>query len=146
MASNSQSSTGFSKEEQAAMKARAKELAAEQRANKKREDGEREVLEAISAMDGLDKQLAQAIHSLVLEVAPQLWSKTWYGMPAYAKDGKVICFFQAANKFGSRYATFGFNDAATLDKGTLWPTSFALTGLTPENEQYLREMIARAIE
>ena len=146
MATNSPSSKGFSKEEQAAMKARAKELAAEQRATKKREDGEREVLAAISAMDGLDKNLAQAIHSLVLEVAPQLWPKTWYGMPAYAKDGKVICFFQAANKFGSRYATFGFNDAASLDQGTLWPTSFALTGLTQENEQYLREMIVRAVE
>jgi len=140
-----QNPSNFSKEEQAAMKARSKELAAEKKANKKREDSEQEVLEAIDAMEGLDQHLARRVHALVLEVAPELWPKTWYGMPAYAKDGKVICFFQAAGKFGSRYATFGFNDAALLDSGTLWPTSFALVSLTDEDEEYLKSLVKKAL-
>lgn len=145
MKQDNKSSSNFSKEEQAAMTARSRELATEKKANKKREDSEQEVLEAIDAMEGLDQHLARRVHALVLEVAPELGPKTWYGMPAYAKDGKVICFFQAAGKFGSRYATFGFNDAALLDSGTLWPTSFALVGLTDEDEEYLKSLVKQAL-
>jgi uncharacterized protein YdhG (YjbR/CyaY superfamily) len=136
---------GFSEQERKAMQARAKEAAAEQRANRKRADGEQELLAAIAAMTGLDQQIAERVHALVSEVAPELWPKTWYGMPAYARDGKVVCFFQAAGKFDSRYATFGFTDNAHLDAGAMWPTSFALVGLTEVEEQRIRELVKQAV-
>ncbi|GAB4128040.1 MAG: DUF1801 domain-containing protein [Roseiflexaceae bacterium] len=136
---------GFSEQERKAMQARAKEAAAEQRANRKRADGEQELLAAIAAMSGLDQAIAERIHALVTEVAPELWPKTWYGMPAYARDGKVICFFQAAGKFDSRYATFGFTDNARLDAGVMWPTSFALVGLTEAEERRIRELVQQAV-
>ena len=129
------SSSGFTAEERAAMKARAQELKAEARASKNRADGERELLAAIAAMKGTDRTMAKRIHAVVTAAAPDLWPKTWYGMPAYAKDGKVVCFFKGAGKFDSRYATFGFNDVANLDNGAMSPTSFALTELTAAEEK-----------
>ena len=143
-ASNTQGS-GFSEHERAAMKARAKELAAEKRANKKRADGEKAVTEAIEAMSGSDRTLAERIHELVTNTAPELWPKTWYGMPAYARDGKVVCFFQSAGKFEARYATFGFNDTANLDDGNMWPTSFAIVQLTETEENLIVELVRRSV-
>ncbi|KXK27354.1 MAG: hypothetical protein TR69_WS6001000230 [candidate division WS6 bacterium OLB20] len=138
--------SGFSDAERQAMKARAKELAAEQRSSKKREDGEKAVRNAIAEMKGSDRTMAKRIHELVSEVAPHLWPKTWYGMPAYAnKDGKVICFFQAAGKFESRYASFGFNDVAKLDDGNMWPVSFALVKLTKAEEKLITDMVLKAV-
>ena len=144
-ASNTQSS-GFSKHEREAMNARAKELAAEKRANKKRADGEHALQEVISAMTGTDRTIAERIHHLVTTTAPELWPKTWYGMPAYARDGKVICFFQSAGKFDARYSTFGFNDTAHLDEGNMWPTSFAIIKLTAAEEKRIVELVRRAAE
>ncbi len=118
-------SKGFTDAEKAAMKERAKELKAEGRANKDRAEGERDVLSKIAEMPESDRVLAERLHEIVKASAPDLAPKTWYGMPAYAKDGKVVCFFTSADKFKSRYATFGFNDDANLDEGTMWPTSFA---------------------
>ena len=143
-ASNTQGS-GFSKQEREAMNARAKELAAEKRANKKREEGENAVKEAIAAMSGPDRALAERIHAIVTTNAPDLWPKTWYGMPAYALDGKVVCFFQAAGKFDARYATFGFNDTADLDDGKMWATSFAILELTQAEEERIVELIRKAV-
>ena len=138
-------SSGFSAEEKAAMKERAKELKAEARANKNRADGERDLLAAIAAMKGSDRAMAKRLHAIVTAAAPDLWPKTWYGMPAYARDGKVVCFFQAAEKFSSRYATFGFNDAANLDKGTMWPTTFALKELSAADEKKLGALVKKAV-
>lgn len=144
--SSAGSAGGFSAEEKAAMKERAKELKAEQRANKKREDGERDVLEKIAEMPEPDRSMATRIHELITANAPALWPKTWYGMPAYAnEDGKVVCYFTAASKFDSRYATFGFNDDANLDDGAMWPTSFALKELTPTEEAKIVELVKKAI-
>lgn len=145
MAANDRQGSGFTQQERDAMNARAKELAAEKKANRKRADGEAAVQEAIAALTGTDRELAQRIHALVSEAAPDLWPKTWYGMPAYARDGKVICFFQAAGKFDSRYATFGFNDTANLDSGNMWPTSFGLVTLTEEEERRIVELVKRAV-
>lgn len=139
------SQKGFTKEEQAAMKARAKELKAEERANKKREEGEKDVLEKIGEMSGSDQAMAERLHALIIENAPELWPKTWYGMPAYAKDGKVVCFFQSAEKFNARYATFGFSDTATLDEGDMWPTAFALKGLTAVGEEKIVALVKKAV-
>lgn len=108
------------------MKARAAELKAEAKADKKRSEGEAQVLEAIEEMPNKDAEIAKVIHAIVSEVAPELWPKTWYGMPAHAKEYKVVCFFQAASKFGTRYATFGLSDKANLDRGLMWPTAFAI--------------------
>jgi uncharacterized protein YdhG (YjbR/CyaY superfamily) len=127
-------SGGFTAEERAAMKARAQELKAEERANKNRAVGEKDLLAAIAEMKGKDRAMAKRLHAIVTAAAPDLWPKTWYGMPAYAKDGKVVCFFQAAEKFNARYATFGFSDEANIDEGALWPTAFALKELTPAEE------------
>lgn len=146
MAKSQSTSGGFTAVEQEAMKARAKELAAEQRAAKKREVGEQECLQVITSLDPEDRALAEGIHALVSRVAPELWPKTWYGMPAYARDGQVICFFQPAKKFSSRYSTFGFNDAARLDSGALWPTAFAVKQLGPEEESLLGTLIRRAVD
>ena len=139
------SSSGFTAEERAAMKARAQELKAEARANKNRADGERELLAAIAAMQGKDRTMAKRIHAVVTAAAPGLWPKTWYGMPAYAKDGKVVCFFKGAGKFDSRYATFGFNDVANLDNGAMWPTSFALTELSAAEEKKIAALVKKAV-
>jgi uncharacterized protein YdhG (YjbR/CyaY superfamily) len=137
-------SKGFTAEERAAMKARAQELKAEERAGKSRADGERDVREAIAAMPPKDRAMAKRIHAIVTGVAPQLMPKTWYGMPAYAKDGKVVCFFQNAGKFKVRYSTFGFNEAANLDKGAMWPVAYALTELTDADEAKIRTLVKKA--
>ena len=139
------SAKGFSTEERAAMKERAKELKAEARANKDKAAGESEVLAKIAEMPDSDRVLAERIHAVVQASAPDLSPKTWYGMPAYAKDGKVLCFFTPADKFKSRYATFGFNDDANLDEGTMWPTSFALTKLTAADEARIGALVKKAV-
>jgi uncharacterized protein YdhG (YjbR/CyaY superfamily) len=139
-------SKGFTAEERAAMKARAQELKAEARADKDKAAGERAVLAAIAEMPEPDRAMAERIHAIVRASAPALSPKTWYGMPAYAnKDGKVVCFFQSAHKFKSRYATFGFNDDASLDEGTMWPTSFALTELTAADEARIGALVKKAV-
>ena len=137
-------SGGFSADERAAMKARARELKAEERASKNRAEGERDVLAAIAAMKEPDRVMAERLHAIVEAAAPALWPKTWYGMPAYARDGKVVCFFKSAEKFNSRYATFGFEEAANLDDGAMWPTSFALTELTAADEKRLAALVKKA--
>src|SRR6266508_5456241 len=127
-------SKGFTDEERAAMKERAQELKADARrgprGKKDKADGEGDVLAKIAAMQEPDRAMAKRLHAIIKASAPGLSPKTWYGMPAYAKDGKVVCFFQGAEKFKSRYATFGFSDEANLDEGAMWPTAFALTELT----------------
>lgn len=128
------------------MKERARELKAEARGKKQREDGERDLLEKIAEMPEADRVLAERIHEIVKANAPSLLPKTWYGMPAYAnKDGKVVCFFQAAAKFNARYATFGFNDTANLDDGAMWPTAFALKELTPAEEATIAALVRKAV-
>lgn len=136
---------GFTDEEQAAMKERAKELKAEARANKKREDGEKDLFEKIAEMPESERIIAKRLHEIVSEAAPDLWPKTWYGMPAYARDGKVVCFFQSADKFKSRYATLGFSDEANLDEGNMWPTSFALKELTAAEETRIAALVKKAV-
>ena len=135
---------GFTAEERAAMRERAKELKAEARANKKKAEGESDLLAKIAEMQGPDRAMAERLHEIVKANAPALSPKTWYGMPAYAKDGKVVCYFQGAQKFGSRYATLGFNDAANLDEGAMWPTSFALKELGAAEEARIGELVGRA--
>jgi uncharacterized protein YdhG (YjbR/CyaY superfamily) len=134
-------SGGFSNEERAAMKERAKEL----KAAAGKEDGERAVGEALAAMSPDDRALGERVHAIVMEVAPELSPKTWYGMPAYAKDGKVVCFFRNAAKFKERYAMFGFNDIAKLDDGSMWPIAYALTKLTAADEKKLRALVKKAV-
>jgi uncharacterized protein YdhG (YjbR/CyaY superfamily) len=136
---------GFTDEERAAMKERAKELKAEARANKNRAEGESAVLAAIAEMPEPDRVMATQLHAVITASAPSLWPKTWYGMPAYAKDGKVVCFFQSAHKFNARYATLGFSDAANIDDGAMWPTSFALTTLTPAEEERIGVLVRKAV-
>jgi uncharacterized protein YdhG (YjbR/CyaY superfamily) len=141
-----QKAEGFTAEEKAAMKARAQEMKAEAKASKNREEGEKAVLAAIAQMKGADNALAKRIHELVTATAPELMPKTWYGMPAYAdKDGKVICFFQAAGKFNVRYATFGFQPDAKLDDGNMWAASFALIKLTAAEEAQIIELVKKAV-
>ena len=134
-------SKGFTAEERAAMKERARE----QKAEAQRADGERAVLAKIAEMQGPDRAMAERLHEIVKASAPALWPKTWYGMPAYAKDGKVVCFFQSAQKFNSRYATLGFSDTANLDEGAMWPTSFALKELTAAEEAKIGALVKRAV-
>ncbi|MFZ0548506.1 MAG: hypothetical protein WAM60_23865 [Candidatus Promineifilaceae bacterium] len=138
-------SQGFTKEEQAAMKERARELKAEARAKKKREEGEKDLLEKVAEMQESDRVMAERIHEIVTANAPDLWPKTWYGMPAYASDGNVVCFFQSAEKFGARYATLGFNDKANLDEGNMWPTAFALTKVTAAEEERIVALVKKAV-
>jgi uncharacterized protein YdhG (YjbR/CyaY superfamily) len=138
-------SKGFSAEEQAAMKERAKELKAEERMNKNRAEGEKALFEKIVEMEGSDRAMAEKLHGIIIASAPDLMPKTWYGMPAYAKDGKVICFFQSAQKFQSRYSTFGFSDSANLDEGVMWPTSFALVKLTAAEEKRIAALVRKAV-
>ena len=135
---------GFTAEERAAMRARARELKAEERASKSRAEGERDVLAAIAAMKGKDRAMAKQLHTIVKASAPDLSPKTWYGMPAYAKEGKVVCFFKSAGKFNSRYATFGFEEAANLDEGAMWPTSYALKELTAADEKRIAALVKKA--
>ena len=138
-------SKGFTDEERAAMKERARELKAEARAKKDKADGESDVLAKIAEMQGPDRAMATRVHAIVKASAPVLSPKTWYGMPAYAKDGKVVCFFQSAQKFNSRYATLGFSDSANLDEGAMWPTSFALSELTATEEARIGELVKKAV-
>ena len=137
---------GLTDEERAAMKERTQELKAEARRGPGagKADGERDVLAKIAEMPEPDRAMAERIHAIVKASAPDLSPKTWYGMPAYAKEGKIVCFFQAADKFKSRYATFGFDVAANLDEGTMWPTSFALTELTADDEARIAELVKKA--
>jgi uncharacterized protein YdhG (YjbR/CyaY superfamily) len=135
---------GFTEEERAAMKERAKELKKGTR-GKKQADEEGAVLAKIAEMPAADRVIAERIHAVITEHAPVLKPKLWYGMPAYARDGKVVCFFQAADKFKSRYATFGFNDVAKLDDGTMWPTAFALAKLTPADEDRIAGLVRKAV-
>src|SRR5512143_445179 len=142
----SKTSQGFTDEEKAAMKERAKELKAEARAKQDRAAGESDVLAAIAAMKEPDRSMAERLHAIIKASAPALAPKTWYGMPAYAnKDGKVVCFFQTAQKFNTRYATFGFQDTANLDEGAMWPTSFALKELTATEEAKIAALVKKAV-
>ncbi len=137
--------TGFTDEEKAAMKERAKELKAEARAKKGKEEGEKDLLAKIAEMPDHDRLMAERLHAIITASAPTLSPKTWYGMPAYAnKDGKVVCFFQSAAKFNARYATFGFNDTANLDDGAMWPTAFALKDLTAAGEAHIAALVKKA--
>ncbi len=138
-------SKGFTAEERAAMKNRAQELKAEARANKSRADGESEVLAKIAEMPDRDRALAERLHALIKAIAPSLSPKTWYGMPAYAKGDKIVCFFQPAEKFKTRYATLGFSDNATLDDGAMWPTTFALKELTGAEEAKIADLVKKAV-
>jgi uncharacterized protein YdhG (YjbR/CyaY superfamily) len=137
--------TGFTAEERAAAKERARELKAEARRGADKEAGERDVLAKISEMPPSDRAMAKRIHAIVKDSAPALLPKTWYGMPAYAKDGKVVCFFTPAAKFKERYATFGFNADANLDEGTMWPTSWALLKLTADDEKKIAALVKKAV-
>lgn len=136
---------GFTAEERAAMKERAKELKAEARANKNREEGERDVLAKIAEMPDSDRIMAERLHAIISASAPVLAPRTWYGMPAYTRDDKVVCFFQSAQKFDARYATLGFNDTANLDDGAMWPTSFALKELTAAEEERISALVKQAV-
>ena len=140
-------SKGFTDEERAAMKERAQELKAEARRGQRavKADGESDVLAKIAEMPEPDRAMAKRLHAIIKASAPALSPKTWYGMPAYAKDGKVVCFFQSAQKFKSRYATFGFSDEANLDEGAMWPTSFALKELTAAEEARIGALVKKAV-
>ncbi|PWC06794.1 iron chaperone [Mycetocola zhujimingii] len=140
---------GFSAEEREAMKERARELKAEARRDerdaKAREKGEAELRAKIAEMSDADRAIAERVHAIIVENAPELQPKTWYGMPAWARGGNVLCFLQPADKFNTRYATLGFNDSAALDDGTMWPSAFAITSLTPEDETRIAELVKRAV-
>jgi uncharacterized protein YdhG (YjbR/CyaY superfamily) len=133
-------SKGFTAEEKAAMRERVKEL----KASKDKAEAEKGVLEKIAEMPKSDRVMAERLHAIVKDSAPDLAPRTWYGMPAYAKDRKVLCFFQSADKFKSRYATFGFSDTANLDQGVMWPTSFALKELTAAEEKKIAALVKKA--
>ena len=135
------STKGFTAEERAAMKERAKELKAEAA----KADGEKALLEKVAEMKGMDRVMATRLHEIITAAAPALSPKTWYGMPAYAKDGKIVCFFQSAEKFDSRYATFGFSDEANIDQGAMWPTSWALKELTAAEEKKIVTLVKKAV-
>lgn len=135
----------FTAEERAAMRERAKELKAEERANRDRAAGEKDLLAKIAEMPEPDRGLAKKIHAIVTANAPDLMPRTWYGMPAYARDGKIVCFFQAADKFKARYATLGFNDDAALDDGQMWATSFAVKKITAAEEKKITALVKKAV-
>jgi hypothetical protein len=142
-----EASMEWTDEERAAMKERAKEMKAAERRGPRagKADGERDVLAKIAEMPAPDRAMAERLHALIKASAPALSPRTWYGMPAYAKDGKVVCFFQSAQKFKTRYATFGFSDAANLDEGAIWPTAFALTELTAADEARIGALVKKAV-
>lgn len=142
-AGDEDASEGFTQEERAAIKERAREVRAGKRSSKV--DNETAVLQAIAEMGDADRVLAERLHAVITTSAPGLAPKLWYGMPAYAKDGKVLCFFQNATKFKTRYATLGFNDLALLDDGTMWPTAYALTTLTAADEAVISDLVKRAV-
>jgi uncharacterized protein YdhG (YjbR/CyaY superfamily) len=135
------SSTGFTAEERAAMKERAREL----KAASNEAEAEQDVLAAIAKMPGSDRAMAKRLHTIIKDSAPALSPKTWYGMPAYVKDGKVVCFFRGADKFKERYAMFGFNDSANLDNGAMWPVAFALTELIAADEKKIAALVKKAV-
>ena len=139
-----QKSQGFTDEERAAMKERAQELKAAARADKDKAEGENAVLAKIAEMPEPDRSMAKRLHEIITASAPNLFPKTWYGMPPYARDGKVVCFFQSAKKFSTRYATLGFSDAANLDEGALWPVAFALKELTAAEEAKIIALVKKA--
>jgi hypothetical protein len=141
----SNASKGFTAEEKAAMRQRAKEQQAEAKAEASKAEGESEVRMAISAMSEPDRAMAERLHAIITASAPDLAPKTWYGQPAYAKDGKIICFFQPAGKFKTRYATLGFNDAARLDNGAMWPVAFALKELTAAEEAKIAALVKQSM-
>ncbi|MCA9918992.1 MAG: hypothetical protein KC445_13615 [Anaerolineales bacterium] len=144
---NAKKNDGFTEEERAAMKERAKEMKAESRAKKSKADGEKDLLEKVAEMPETDRIMATRLHEIMKANAPDLFPKTWYGMPAYAnKDGKVVCFFQSAAKFNARYATLGFQDTANLDDGNMWPTSFALKALTEAEEARIVALVQQAVK
>ena len=138
-------SKGFTDEERAAMKERAKELKAEARANKSKAEGESDVLANIAEMLESDRALGERLHAIITASAPALAPRLWYGMPAYAKNGKVVCYFQPAQKFKERYATLGFSDTANLDEGTMWPVSYALTELIADEEASIATLVKQAV-
>ena len=138
-------SKGFTDEERAAMKERARELKAEARRGKNRAAGESDVLAKIAEMQGPERAMAERLHTIIKASAPALSPKTWYGMPAYAKDGKVVCYFQSAERFKSRYMTLGFSDEANLDEGAMWPTSFALKELNAAEEARISTLVKKAV-
>jgi uncharacterized protein YdhG (YjbR/CyaY superfamily) len=144
-ATSGKTAGGFTDEERAAMKERAAELKAEARRGKSKADGESDVLAKIAEMPEPDRAKAERLHAIVKASAPDLSPKTWYGMPAYARDGKIVCFFQSAHKFKARYATLGFNDAANLDDGAMWPTAFALKELTAAEEARIAALVKKAV-
>ena len=141
---SNQQAKGFTDEERAAMKERAQELKVAERATKDKAEGERDVLAKIAEMPEPDRAMAERLHAIIKASAPALAPKTWYGMPAYAKDGKVVCFFQSAQKFKTRYATFGFSDTANLDEGALWPVAYALKELTASEEARISALVKKA--
>lgn len=141
----SKSSGGLSDQERAAVKERARELKAESRRGANRAAGEKALLEKVAEMPSPEREMAEKLHTLIMSEAPALMPKTWYGMPAYAKEDRVICFFQSANKFNTRYATLGFSDSALLDDGTIWPTSYALTTLGPAEEAQIKALVRKAV-
>jgi len=147
MKDTQKSAKGFSDEERGAMKERAQELKAAARRGPRADkaDGESAVLAKIAEMPEPDRAMGERLHAVIKASAPALSSKLWYGMPAYAKDGKVVCFFQSAQKFKTRYATFGFNDSANLDEGAMWPTAFALTELTAAGEARIGALVKKAV-
>jgi uncharacterized protein YdhG (YjbR/CyaY superfamily) len=142
---NAADGRGFTTEEKAAMRERAREQKAEARSKNARADGEKDLLAKIAEMPAADKAIAEQLHAAITAAAPELAPKTWYGMPAYAKGDKIVCFFQAADKFKARYSTFGFSDEARIDDGAMWPTSYALTKLTKADEARIVELVKKAI-
>lgn len=142
----SKADAGFTAEEKAAMKARARELKALERIGKDRAKGEETLLEVLSKLPDAERKMGSHLHSLITETAPELLPRTWYGMPAYANaDGKIVCFLQPASKFESRYSTLGFNDVARLDDGNMWPSSYALVKLTPSEEKKIVTLVKKAL-
>lgn len=144
-AADDASAETFTPEERAAMKERAKELRTASKRGKNKEADLAAVLEKIAEMPAPDREMAERLHAVITQAAPTLAAKLWYGMPAYAINGKVLCFFQAAEKFNTRYATLGFNDVALLDDGSMWPTAYALTSLTPSDEKKIAALVAKAV-
>ena len=145
MSQSETKSKGFTAEEQAAMKERARELKAEARLSKNRAEGESALREKIAEMPEPERAMAMRLHEIITANAPDLMPRTWYGMPAYAKDGKILCFYQSAQKFDTRYGTLGFNDTANLDDGAMWPTAYALMELTPALEERIAALVKKAV-
>ena len=144
-AASGKASAGFTAEEKAAMRERARELKAEARAGRDRAAGEKDLLAKLAELPKADRALGQKIHEIVTKTAPELAPRTWYGMPAYARDGKVVCYLTPASKFKERYSTFGFNASANLDDGRMWPTSFAVTTLTATEERRIAALVKKAV-